>query len=191
MHSASFETDPKHVGFVLRRYHFVARQLVGRGAVLEIGCGDCTGARIVKQTVGHLEGCDIDRPSGFDVIRHHKHDILSGPLLFGGGKWDAIYALDVLEHISPELENVALRHIAESLDDHGAVIVGMPSRESQPYASALSRLHHVNCKTEDELRETMSRHFWAVFTYGLNDYALHEGFGPMCHYRFAVCAGKR
>jgi hypothetical protein len=48
---------------------------------------------------------------------------------------------------------------------HAKVIIGTPSLESQPHASELSKRHHVNCKTEDGLRETMERHFHSVYMY--------------------------
>lgn len=200
MHAASFVSDPKHLGFVLRRYHFVARMLQGDRDVLEVGCGDCTGAQIVLPVVRHLEGCDPVQYDGRGVIRHHKHDMLDGPLFpsrrdqtgtWDVQRWGAVYALDVLEHVRQEDEDRFLKHIVESLDRYGIAIFGMPSRESQPYASALSKQHHVNCKTEDELRATMERHFHAVFMFGLNDYTLHDGFGPLCHYRLALCVGGR
>jgi len=194
MHVASFETDPKHLGFVLARYHFVARMLHGRGLVLEVGCGDCTGMQVVKGVVGALIGCDLDVGDRAPIYCY-KHDILDGPFHGPGGnpslKWDAVYSLDVLEHISPDNENLFLRNICESLSENGAVIIGMPSLESQPYASELSKLHHVNCKTENELRELLSRHFYNVFLFGMNDSSLHTGYGPMCHYRLAVCSGSR
>ena len=103
-HTSSFGSDPKHLGFMLRRYHFVARMLHGANVVL-----------------------------------------------------DAVYALDVLEHIPPEREDWALVNMREHLKLFGKCIIGMPSRESQPYASLLSRQHHVNCKTEDELRAVLTR----------------------------------
>lgn len=192
MHDHSFRTDPKHLGFVLRRYHFVARMLRGHRAVLEVGCGDCTGAPIVKSAVQELEGCDIVDYLLRDVIRRHKHDMLSGPLFHNvGSTWSAIYALDVLEHVPPDLEDVFFANINASLDPNGAVIIGAPSLESQPYASELSRLHHVNCKTGAEFLETLQRHYHNVFLLGLNDYALHDGFDQFCHYRLALCTGKK
>ena len=79
MHSASFAEDPKHLGFVLARYKFVAKMLAGKTWVLEIGCGDCTGARVVKEAVGGLIGCDktIYDIGGMTVVRH---DMAIGPL---------------------------------------------------------------------------------------------------------------
>ena len=188
MHAASFATDPKHLGFVLARYKFVARMLHGCGNVLEVGAGDGTGAKVVAPVVGHLTL--IDREPLSDAV--NKWDILQqawqSPPSF---PHDAVYALDVLEHIPPYHENLFFANVTETLASQGVVIIGMPSKESQPYASELSRLHHVNCKTEAELRETMLRHFHNVFMFGMNDETLHTGFGPLCHYRLAIGVGKR
>lgn len=183
-HTASFATDPKHLGFVLRRYHFVARMLRGCDRVLEVGCGDGTGAQLVRPVVNHLIGIDRDATSA-----GAQWDILAGP--FKTEMLDAVYALDVLEHIPPEQEDWCLLNMRTYLRPHGIMIIGTPSRESQPHASRLSKLYHVNCKTEDELRGTMQRHFHNVFVFGLNDYTLHDGFGPLCHYRLVLCAGGR
>jgi len=194
MHAASFEADPKHLGFVLARYHFVARMLQGKAWVLEIGCGDGTGAEVVKPAVGLLCGMDREaQPEDNPSRSFWRADILQRlPHLQGEGilwPWDAIYALDVLEHINPIDEDRALHNISQALAPNGVCIIGMPSKESQPYASPISRAHHVNCKTEDDLRNTLGRHFSNVFMFGMNDATLHTGFGPMCHYRLAVCTG--
>jgi hypothetical protein len=105
-------------------------------------------------------------------------------------EFDAAYALDVLEHIPPNKERKFLRNISVSLKpDNGIFIVGTPSLESQKYASALSQAHHVNCKTEDGLRETLLKHFTTVFIFAMQDCTLHCGFGAMAHYRLALCVG--
>ena len=52
--------DPKRLVFTLARYKFVAKMLAGRDRVLEVGCGDGFGARIVRQEVGHLLATDYD-----------------------------------------------------------------------------------------------------------------------------------
>jgi cyclopropane fatty-acyl-phospholipid synthase-like methyltransferase len=192
MHSESWDMDPKHLGFVLARYKFVSKMLVGKKRVLEIGCGDTTGSRIVKTTVGHLEGIDIDSdrmassPSKGTQweIPTRVWNILDGPL---PAEFDAIYSLDVMEHIMPCDEDLFMRNITHMLRDDGVFVVGMPSLESQIYASKGSRDHHVNCKTEQSLREILEKYFMNVFILGMNDEVLHCGFGPMTHYRLAVC----
>jgi SAM-dependent methyltransferase len=188
MHAASFAEDPKHLAFVLARYLFVSKMLAGKDRVLEIGCGDTTGARIVKPVVGQLEGVDI-KPYPNQCIQTYLWDFTKAPFSRCRHEWDAAYTLDVLEHIHTENEHKFLKNISICLNDSGVLIVGTPSLESQKYASALSKLHHVNAKTEDDLRNTLLKHFKNVFMFGLNDMTLHTGFGAMCHYRFALCVG--
>lgn len=189
MHAHSFELDPKHLCFVLARYHFVARMLVGKRNVLEAGCGDGTGARLVRPVVGNLVGMDIVPPLDYPGV-FVRGDVRKDAQQIAGG-WDAVFALDVLEHIDPDEERMALDCMTRHLRADGVCIIGMPSLESQPYASAMSKRYHVNCKTEDELRDTMEQSFRNVFMFGMNDSVLHTGFGPMCHYRLALCTGKR
>ena len=193
MHADSFASDPKHLGFTLRRYHFVARMLRGSRAVLEVGCGDRTGAPIVRAAVQYWEGCDIDDTKFYDGVTLWQHDMLSGPMFRQGGPptWSAIYALDVLEHIHQEVENLFFVNINKSLDPNGTVIIGTPSLESQPYASRLSKELHVNCKSGADFLETLQRHYHNVFLLGLNDYALHDGFDNLVHYRIGLCCGKK
>ena len=42
-----WRTDPRHLGFLLARYKFCARMLVGKSEVLEVGCGDAFGMMVV------------------------------------------------------------------------------------------------------------------------------------------------
>ena len=205
MHSASYRTDPKHLAFVLTRYHTVARLLQGESMVLEVGCGDGTGAPIVRQVVDFLYGIDLI-PQYLRDRQFRQWDILSGPfppreilnspfqskikthwdIELDLDHWDAAFALDVLEHIKPESEDRFFENICSALKPYGTLIIGTPSLESQPWASA-GRDEHVNCKTEDQLRETLRKHFHNVYIFGINDTTLHTGFGPMTHYRLAIC----
>lgn len=182
--------DPQRMAFVAARYKAVARLLTGKRRVLEVGCADGFFSRIVRQHVGYLCAVDVDDQAIAEAMRedcgdwpvyYMTHDILKGP----ARGFDACYALDVLEHMHPETEEMAfLTHMRESAP---VCILGSPSHESQGYASELSRKGHVNCKTEAEMRESLSA-FWShVFLFGMNDEVLHTGFGPMCHYRLAVC----
>ncbi len=159
--------------------------LQGFGRVLEVGCADCTAASIVQNVVKFWSGIDLEKPGSFLA---HIHDIVDAPF---GFNWDAVYALDVLEHIEPTDEDKFFRNINTNLMPHGTVIIGSPSLESQPYATELSRRHHVNCKTAQQMRETLGRHFHNVYLFGMQDMTLHTGFDQMVHYRMAICTGKR
>jgi hypothetical protein len=60
MTSFAWNDDPKRLTFTLSRYKFVAKLLSGRCNVLEIGCADAFGTRIVLQEVQNLTAIDFD-----------------------------------------------------------------------------------------------------------------------------------
>ena len=102
MTSYAWNDDPKRLAFTLSRYKFVAKLLSGRKHVLEIGCADAFGTRIVRQEVQKLTATDFDPVFIEDVKKRMNpqwefdafvHDMLSGPV---PGSYDGVYALDVL-----------------------------------------------------------------------------------------------
>lgn len=196
--SQSWHDDPKHLLFRLSRYKFVAKMLAGSEHVLEIGCGDAFGTRLVQQEVKRLSATDYDEVFVEDVKarmvdrwRFHvfTHDLLAGPI---PGSYDGVFALDVLEHIAPKYEHTFLRHALAPLRPEGGVaIIGMPSLESQAHASPTSRAGHVNCKSMPEFKRTLQAYFHNVFMFSMNDEVVHTGFHPMAHYLFAVGAHKK
>jgi 2-polyprenyl-3-methyl-5-hydroxy-6-metoxy-1,4-benzoquinol methylase len=195
--SQSWHDDPKHLLFRLSRYKFVAKMLSGSTHVLEIGCGDAFGTRLVQQEVKALTATDFDQEFVKDAEARmvdrwrfpvFTHDLLEGPIV---GEYDGIFALDVLEHISPVKEHVFLRNAFAPLTQYGVGIIGMPSLESQTYASPTSRAGHVNCKSMPDLKKTMLAHFHNVFMFSMNDEVVHTGYHPMAHYVFALCTGRR
>ena len=197
MNSAVWHEDPKRLVFTLSRYKFVSKMLRGKNRVAEIGCGDGFGARIVKQEVGQLTITDYD--SYFikrfeDIISEEwpisavEHNILEGPL---EQKFDAIYSLDVMEHIHSENEHVFIKNIIDSVKNSGVVIIGMPSLESQMYASPGSKAGHVNCKSGKNLKSLMESFFHNVFLFSMNDEVVHTGFEKMAHYIIVVCTSKK
>ena len=197
MNSAVWHEDPKRLVFTLSRYKFVAKMLTGKNRVAEIGCGDGFGARIVKQEVGQLTITDYDSYfiKRFEDIVSEKypisaveHNILEGPL---GQKFDAIYSLDVLEHIPINHEDVFVKNIINSLGSNGIVILGMPSIESQTYASPASKEGHINCKTGKDLKLFLEKYFHNVLLFSMNDEVVHTGFEKMAHYLFVICCGVR
>ena len=84
-----------------------------------------------------------------------------------------------------------MRNIVDSLAAPGVLIVGLPSQESQLYASQGSKEGHVNCKTAPDLKALMQKYFHDVFIFSMNDEVVHTGFYKLAHYLFALCVGKR
>ncbi len=158
-----------------------------------MGCGDAFASRIVKQEVQSLTVLDFDPIFVADIqdradpqwhMEASVHDMLSGPY---PGTFDAIYSLDVLEHIEQPNEVLFVENIIRSLSAQGVLIVGMPSLESQAYASVQSKQGHVNCKSGKDLQSLFERYFHNVFLFSMNDEVVHTGFTPMAHYVIVVC----
>ncbi len=195
MSGYSWREDPKRLGFTCARYKFVGRMVEGKASVLEVGCADGFFSRIVRQYCGGLVAVDRDYGAigsaknlqrgrdpreGYKEIDFNLWNLLEDGPLTG---FDAVYCLDVLEHIPQESETDFLIALAGCAP---VAIVGMPSVESQAYASQISKLEHVNCKSKADLRWAMSRHFAQVFMFGMNDETLHVGKDEMTQYLLAV-----
>lgn len=82
----------------------------------------------------------MEKKWNFDCI---AHDILSAPV---GGRFDAAYALDAIEHIPKPKEQHFMSNIARSLGNSGVLIIGTPSIQSQVYTFKNSKKGHINCK---------------------------------------------
>jgi 2-polyprenyl-3-methyl-5-hydroxy-6-metoxy-1,4-benzoquinol methylase len=197
MSSQVWRDDPRRLVFVLARYKFVAKMFSGMGHVLEIGCADAFGTRVVAQEVKQVTAIDFDRLFVEQVNQNMSsrwkieclvHDMMTQPLARG---FDGAYAVDVLEHIPPEQEDQFVRNICASLNSAGACLLGSPSIHSQAYASPQSKAGHVNCKDAPGLKTLMGKYFHNIFIFSMNDEVVHTGFTPMAHYLWALCCNKK
>jgi cyclopropane fatty-acyl-phospholipid synthase-like methyltransferase len=195
--SWAYLDDPKRLAFTFSRYKFVAKMLQGCARVLEVGCGDAFFSRVVRQDVGHLTAVDFDADFVADAIERGSdkwpievkmHDMLQGPV---DGVFDGAYSLDVLEHINASDEDRFLTNVVASLECHGTLIIGMPSLQSQTYASAHSKMGHVNCKDQRDLRMLLQKYFHNVYAFSMNDEVVHTGYHAMAHYNLVLCCSRR
>jgi 2-polyprenyl-3-methyl-5-hydroxy-6-metoxy-1,4-benzoquinol methylase len=197
MSSQVWRDDPRRLLFVLARYKFAAKMFTGLNKVLEVGCADAFGTRLVRQEVPHVVACDFD-PVFIErnracnskrwPIDFRVHDMLEGPL---AEKFEAVYAIDVIEHIQAAQELVFVGNMVRSLQPRGLCLIGTPSLQSQAYASPPSKEGHVNCKEGPGLRELMAQFFHHVFIFSMNDEVVHTGFTPMAHYLWALCCQRK
>lgn len=197
MSSQVWRDDPRRLLFVLARYKFVAKMFSGMSKVLEVGCADAFGTRVVRQEVAEVVATDFDpvfiernrqRSNPKWPITFKVHDMLAGPL---AENFDGAYAVDVLEHIPVADEARFLGNIAASLSSQGVCLIGSPSLQSQVYASPPSKAGHVNCKDAPGMRATLARHFHNVFIFSMNDEVVHTGFHPLAHYLWALGCNRK
>jgi len=177
--------DPKSLLFSLARYKHVARLLDGYHTVAEVGCGDGFASKLVRDVVWNLDLFDFDtrfqKDSGCEIIDIQIQSLPS--------QYDAIYLLDVFEHIADPHQ--LMINLCKSLVRDGTLIIGIPSLESQKYASAMSKEGHVNCMSGKPFRDFLRIYMKNVFIFGINDETLTTGFFPMCQYLLAVCTVVR
>jgi len=185
--------DPRQFFISQSRYKFVSKILGGKNEVLEVGCSDGFNSRIVLQEVNNLSICDIDDhllKNAIEIKNNKwnysifKHNFILSPTK---KKYDAVYALDVLEHISIFKEKYFLKNICLSLKKSGVVVIGLPSLEFQKYSRPKKISGHINCKTGEQLKKLLSNYFDNVFIFSMNDEVVHTGFQKMACYLFAVC----
>ena len=197
MSSQVWRDDPRRLLFVLARYKFVAKMFSGMKRVIEVGCADAFGTRVVRQEVAEVVATDFDpvfiernqqRSNPKWPITFKVHDMMAGPL---AEAFDGAYAVDVLEHIPAADEAQFLGNIAASLSPQGVCLIGSPSLQSQVYASPPSKAGHVNCKDAPGMKATMARHFHNVFIFSMNDEVVHTGFHPLAHYLWALGCNRK
>jgi 2-polyprenyl-3-methyl-5-hydroxy-6-metoxy-1,4-benzoquinol methylase len=140
-----WRSDPRHLGFLLARYKFCAKMLAGKSSVLEVGCGDGFGSRVVLQEVGSVHGVDFDplfvewateqaRREGLRSSFSKVDITKQSP----AGRFDAAYSLDFIEHILPELEQACMDHICRALEPGAMSIIGTPNATASAHASKWS-----------------------------------------------------
>lgn len=189
--------DPIRLSFITSRYKFCARLLTGVNTALEVGCGDGFGGGIVAQMVGELICTDINEEllaetrvkMGFiKNISFEYHDFRKAPY---PSRVDAIYLIDVIEHIFPDEEPQFMANLALSLVEHGVCLIGTPNETADKYANEWSREGHVNLKSHKSLMELARNYFYNTFFFGMNDEMIHTGFAPMTHFMWALCVGPK
>ena len=195
--SYTLQHDPRHLCFELARYKFCSRQLEGRGAVLEVGCGDGFGMPLVAQAVDRVHGIDTeprvieDNRRRMTFLKNATFECWNLEERPHPERFSAAYSLDVLEHIEPSIEEAFLSNLCASLEDDAVCVIGTPNVEAARFASESSNAHHVNLKGADALKQMLERRFRNGFLYSMNDEVVHTGFSPMAHYLIAVGVGLK
>lgn len=195
--SQAYLDDPKSLLFVLSRYKFCSKLLKGKQKVLEIGCGDAFGTALLTQEVDNIFCTDINKKllsankkrlkKIYPSINFEYHNFCENE--YQEKQFDAVFAIDVLEHIYKFEEKKFFKNIFKSCLESSLFIFGTPNKTAEKYSSKYSKMGHVNSKNVNQLDQTMKKYFKNVQIFGMNDEVLHTGFDNMRHYLFAICSG--
>ncbi len=193
-----FRKDPRAMAYTASKYLTVAKLLLGQRKVLEIGCGDGFGLPIVAQHVKELMALELNTALAFEARSYAGDrcgvmfgDWLDPNMIEVPGAYSAIYCLDVLEHIDPMRERDFLLRVVAHLGNDGVFICGMPTLNSQEYATDYGKQGHINCQTPGQIVATLKDHFAHVFDFGLTDGHINVGYWPMRQYQLNLCTGPR
>lgn len=195
--SYSLLNDPKHMSFVLARYKFCAKMLEGKTRVLEVGCGDGFGTPLMAQAVKSLVAVEMvprliqsnkDRLSALKNVEFRVMNICEE---IPTGPFDAVFSIDVIEHLDKELNKPFLENQCRALTPDGVCIIGTPNITASKYACYESKVQHINLKSHKTLKAQMEKYFRNVFMFSMNDEVLHTGYAAMGHYIFGMGVGVK
>lgn len=194
--SHSWRNNPLNLSFRLARYKFCAKMLAGKKNVLEVGCGEAFGTRLVLQTVPKIHAVDFDPLFINWAKKQYNNEHLNITFQVAditkkspsNGIFDGAYALDFIEHIKADVEKIAMNNICKVLSENAVFILGTPNITAKKYGVAISKKGHVNLKSADDLKGLLEHYFNNVFIFSMNDEVTHTGFYPMANYLLAVAS---
>lgn len=140
------------------RIRKAARHLPDGARVADVGCSDGALFRQVGDRLGGGVGLDPALPDGargdarFTLVRGlFPGDLPAG--LPGGGRFDAITALAVLEHLHDDELRAMARACADRLVPRGRVVITVPSPLVDPILHVLQALRVIDGMHLDEHHE--------------------------------------
>jgi cyclopropane fatty-acyl-phospholipid synthase-like methyltransferase len=181
---------PSHLAMVLARYKAASVLIGSASSVVELGCGEGIGARILASARDRYVGLDSDHAAIVAARRVHDtddwrrltfrtQDFLTLDAL---PCFEAVVAIDVVEHIEREQETAFFELTARLLVPSGVCVIGTPSAAFDHLASEQSAASHVNTYTHERLYLLMARYYRVVQSFGMQDVALHFGHPDARHY---------
>ena len=116
------------------------------------------------------------------------HDMLAGPV---PGQFDAVYALDVLEHIPERGRGPLHRQFDRLADAHGRRHFRDAVAGIAVLCVAAEQGRSRQLQVRRGVQGALERYFNTVFMFSMNDEVVHTGFYPMAHYLLGVACHRR
>jgi 2-polyprenyl-3-methyl-5-hydroxy-6-metoxy-1,4-benzoquinol methylase len=175
----------------LARYKFVAKMLRKTDRVLEIGSSSGLGSIFLSQHCQYVKGLEIKQTELDEarLVNRRKNVVFENADFFTfpiGEPYDAVVALDVIEHMPVEIGQKLVTTASKHLRPDGMLIIGTPSLYSYEYQSPLSKASHVKCYDLPELVDLFTLDFGRTLSFSMNDEMVHTGYHKMAWYYFVL-----
>lgn len=191
----SYRENPLDFFIMLARYKFAARLLNKRLDVLEVGCGHGLGSIFLSKFCRHLCATDADADlidycskeyKDVENITFERLNILN-PTEIKQLRYDAVVALDVVEHFERKDAEIFLNSVKFSLKSVGFSLIGTPNINSRRHASERRKATHLHEYDLASFRRLLERYFYHVFIFSMTDEMVSTGFPEMAWYFMALC----
>jgi 2-polyprenyl-3-methyl-5-hydroxy-6-metoxy-1,4-benzoquinol methylase len=156
-----------------KTYRFAAEYVAGK-SVLDFGCGDGYGTRILAERSRNIVGVDVDSPTIELAKKKHSSASLTfacqppeaAQLPFDAGSFDVAVSFQVIEHV----DDVALylKEIHRVLRNGGRFLLSTPNASSRllPFQNPWNK-HHLREYSLRELTAVLGAHFHVEQALGL------------------------
>ncbi len=168
------------LGFTIARYKFACKWLRETDDVLEIGSGEGFGCNFLARHVAQVTGFDCDaaaiaRAAAMyrrDNLRFMVDDIIH-PQRPPTPRFDAVVALEMIEHVTQADGQRMVANCAGFLRDGGLLVLSTP--RARPDRSVSRQVHHLFEYDYDTLVATLTPHFERVMVFCQNDEYIYAG----------------
>jgi len=196
----SYKENPLDFFIMLARYKFAARLLDEKMNALEIGCGHGIGSLFLSKFCRLLCATDIDADlvkyceNAYNTKDNSKNfyfkeldilkdiDLRAWPMQF-----DAVVALDVIEHFTRAGAGIAMKNIGSFLNDRGFAVIGTPNKNSERFASDRRKKTHPFEYDIIGFKGLLKEQFERVFVFSMTDEVISTSFSEMAWYFMALC----
>ncbi|MEA4853360.1 MAG: class I SAM-dependent methyltransferase [Christensenella sp.] len=156
------------------RYHAIAPLMKGL-RVLDAGSGAGYGSALLSDFAAHVTGVDISEEAVSFAAETYGKDNLQfkvgsvAELPFEDGVFDAVVSFEVIEHISPELQECFLNEVKRVLKPEGFFIVSSPNKEVYSDEIAFTNPYHLHELRINEFKGMIEKRF-AFYKYYYQTY---------------------